>query len=200
MGYTIAIAVVTVLELVYLGWYGRALTGRFSVRSATSFRTRAPRRRVLGTSLLFVAATAGLAALLQPGRGAVTAATSFIPGWWSPEVTASQVAVYGQTTLVVALLAKLLVDALLNPYVEELYWKGHLMPRLPLRGFGQAVAAGVLFSAEHFWQPADFVLVAIVQVGLCWYTLRTKSLDVAMTTHWIVNSLVTVLALLAVVR
>lgn len=197
-GYTIAIAVVTVLELLYLGMYGQAVTGRFSVRAATSFRARLPRLRVAVTSLGFVAGTAALLGLLEPVTAAIARATDVLPAWWSPDVTDTQVAVHGQTALVVALLAKLLVDALLNPYVEELYWKGHLMPRLPLRGFGQALAAGVLFSAEHFWQPSEFLLVAVVQVGLCWYTLRSRSLDVAITTHWVVNSVVTLLALAAV--
>ena len=71
--------------------------------------------------------------------------------------------------LLIALFANLVVDSFVNPYVEELYWKGHLMSRLPLTGVVQPLVAGVLFSAEHFWQPADFALVAIVQVALFWY-------------------------------
>ena len=199
-GYTAAIAIVTVLELLYLGHCGRTATGRFSVRSATTFRTRLRTRRVLLVSIGFVGITAALAALLQPVADAIVTATSFVPDWLSPDVTDAQVATYGRTTLVVALIAKLIIDAFINPLVEELYWKGHLMARLPVSGLMLPLAAGVLFSAEHFWQPSEFLLVAIIQTALCWYTLRTRSLDVAIATHWIVNGLVTVLALVSVLR
>ncbi|MBV9951566.1 MAG: CPBP family intramembrane metalloprotease [Acidimicrobiia bacterium] len=197
--YTVAIAVVTPLELGYLLWYGRRASGRWSIRPAIDLTSHLPKGRVLLTTAGFVLGTAVLAVALGPIASAIDSGTSsWFPSYLSPDITDAAIAHYGQLALVLALAANLVVDAIVNPVVEELYWKGHLMGRIPLAGMGPVIATGVLFSAEHFWQPADFLLVALVQVALCWHARRRNTLDVAIATHWVVNGLVTIASIVAV--
>lgn len=199
VGYTMAIALVTIGELAYLHRMAPPGTPWCRPRAATTLDRRLCLRAVAPTTAGFVVLTALVAGLLQPVADAISSITDrFVPDWLSPVTDHADVAQYGRTVLVVALVANLVIDAIINPYVEELYWKGHLMERLPVARTRQPVALAVLFAAEHFWQPADFVLVALVQLAVGIHAQRTRSLDVAIWTHWVVNGLVSVLTIVSV--
>ena len=72
---------------------------------------------------------------------------------------------------------------MLFPIVEELYFRGFRMPRLPRQNWAAPVATAVLFSLYHLWTPwgsvsrVTYVLPAFVSV---W---RQKDLRVSMATH-----------------
>ncbi len=105
---------------------------------------------------------------------------------------------YGTLAVVVALVANWILDAVVNPVVEELYWKGHLMTRLPVRAGVQPVLLGCLFATEHLWEPAEFLLVLLVQVAVSVHAWRTRSLEVAIATHVVVNTIVSLMTAVAV--
>ncbi len=198
VGYTIAIALVTVFEVAYLRRYARRTTGSSKLSGALSLRRRMPKKRVAIYSLGFVAMTAALAAVLAPLMNAVADATTWLPDNLSPGLESGDVATYGHLAIILALLANWTIDAVVNPIVEELYWKGHLMTRLPVSGILQPILLGLLFATEHFWQPADFLLVVVAQVAISIHAWKSRSVDVAITTHLLVNTIVTATTAVAV--
>lgn len=195
--YTVAIALVTPMELAYLHLASRGASGQTrSIRSALSLLPTKPALSDLYVILACVAATACLAGLLDPlSTMAQQWADGLFPHAPRFELTDDDVAHYGRGVIAAVLLANLAIDALVNPFVEELYWKGHLLPRLPITGLARPLVAGSLFSLEHFWQPSDFLLVAVVQSTLCWIAIKRHSLTIPLGVHWIVNSLVNILLL-----
>jgi uncharacterized protein len=193
LGYTVAIGLVTVGEVTYLRRAARRETGTPSLLGAVSLRRRLGWRRTTLWTLGFVALTVLVNAVLSPVSGAIDGAFGWLPTDLSPEVTDSDVATFGKVAVLAVLVLNWLLDAVVNAPVEELYWKGHLMSRLPVAGMLAPVAMGVLFAGEHFWEPADFLLVAVVQVALSVFAWRTRSLGVAVATHVTVNTLVTVI-------
>ena len=198
VGYTIGIGLVTVLEIWFLRRVAFRATGFRGLRGAVQLTRHLSKWRVAVYSLGFVAMTAGLAGVLSPVSDALSDATSWLPANLSPELVSGDVATYGRVAVVLALVANWLLDAVVNPVVEEMYWKGNLMPRLPVRAALQPLVIGVLFAGEHFWEPADFVLVALAQIAISWHAWRSRSLDVAITTHILVNTLVTATTAVAI--
>jgi membrane protease YdiL (CAAX protease family) len=194
LGYTVAIGLVTLGEIGWLRRAARLETGTPSLLGAVSLRRKLGWRRTALWTLAFVAVTVVLNAVLTPVSGAIDGAFGWLPTDLSPELTDSDVATFGKVVVLVVLLVNWLLDAVVNAPVEELYWKGHLMTRLPVAGMVAPVAMGLLFASEHFWEPADFVLVALVQVGLSVLAWRTRSLGVAISTHVLVNTLVTAIS------
>src|SRR5205807_838165 len=80
------------------------------------------------------------------------------PTWLLPgyDVTTAG---FPTAVLVVTQLVTLLIDGVLNPVVEELYFRGYLLPRLPVAGWPAVPVSAALFAAQHYWQPFNWLLI-----------------------------------------
>ena len=196
VAYTCAIGLVTLGELAVLARQAQRLSGTWDPRRAVALTARLPFRAAVIPIVGFILVAAGLAALLDPVASAISARLAHVvPGWLSADTDATTVATYGRTAVMVALSFNFLIDVIASPYVEELYWKGYLMRRIPARVALQPVALAILFAAQHFWQPGEFLLVALLQAAIGSHAQRTNSLTVAIWTHWLANGIVTVLTI-----
>jgi len=93
------------------------------------------------------------------------------------------------------LLLGLLLSGLVAPIVEELYFRGFLMPRIPVAGaWGPAVNAA-LFSIYHFFSPWNYVAIFAVFLPLAYYVRLRGNLLPAIITHCLFNSVGIVVAL-----
>lgn len=77
-----------------------------------------------------------------------------------------------QAAISVFLVSNLIINGIANPIVEEMYFRGYLLPRLaPFRGWAPAVNAA-LFSVAHIWQPQfalSLFLVVLPLYYLVWW-------------------------------
>lgn len=196
VAYTGAIGLVTLGEVAVLARQAKRLSGTWDPRRAIALTTRLPFRAAVVPIVGFILLAAALAALLDPVAAAISARLDhLVPGWLRTDTDATTVAIYGRTVVMVTLAFNVLIDVIASPYVEELYWKGYLMRRIPAGIAVQPVALALLFAAQHFWQPGEFLLVALLQVVIGIHAQRTTSLTVAIWTHWIANGIVTVLTI-----
>jgi hypothetical protein len=168
--------------------------------AVVAFRRRLPAGRLAVVAGSCLAVAAGLYLWLEPLTGELQRQVSgWLPAAWfvagGPPVS--------RDALVAALLLSLVVDGLVSPAVQELYFHGHLMPRLPVAA-AQAgwllapVASAALFAAQHLWQPQLVVFIFAVQVLLGVLVWRTRCLAVAVVVHSAANVLAILVTLLAV--
>ncbi|MFF3062887.1 CPBP family intramembrane glutamic endopeptidase [Streptomyces sp. NPDC057909] len=190
-GFTFAgLVLVTPFELVYLARrrHGRSLTE--TVADAAGFRRKLPARRLALLVVTLIACTATALAALSP-------VTSFLhnhvfagmPDW--TRSSNDDLAHFGTTIVITSLLLNALGDCLLSPIAEELYYRGHLMSRLPARPATAAVTGAALFAATHFWEPELTVFVFVVQSLMGFTVHRTQSIRVSIYLHIAVNSITT---------
>jgi len=93
------------------------------------------------------------------------------------------------------LLLGLLLSGLVTPIVEELYFRGLLMPRIPVaRAWGPAVNAA-LFSIYHLFSPWNYVVIFVAFLPLAYYVRLRGNLLPAIVTHCLFNSVGIVVAL-----
>jgi hypothetical protein len=93
----------------------------------------------------------GLLALLEaPIRDALF---GWLPDWFVSPVPLESVEDYSSSAWIVTLVAYLALNAVIGPVVEELYFRGYLLPRMSQFGRWAPLANGVLFSVYHFWSP-----------------------------------------------
>src|SRR5690606_40264753 len=64
---------------------------------------------------------------------------------------------YTKTVILITLVLNLLLNGLLAPYLEELYFRGYLLPRMETWGKVAPLVNAVLFSLYHFWQPQIYL-------------------------------------------
>jgi hypothetical protein len=199
--YTIAIGLVTIGEVAVLARHAHRHSGTWDPRRANALTTNLSFRRAAPVVAGFIVFAAVLAALLDPLASAITSSLEHVvPDWLSTDTDADTVAEFGRTAVAIALAFNFLVDVIASPYVEELYWKGFLMRRIPVGLAVQPIALALLFTTQHFWQPGEFLLVALLQIAISVHAQRTNSLTVAIWGHWLANGIVTTITMIDVLR
>jgi membrane protease YdiL (CAAX protease family) len=89
----------------------------------------------------------------------------------------------------------LLLSGLVAPIVEELYFRGFLMPRIPVAGTWAPAVNVALFSIYHFFSPWNYVVIFMIFLPLAYYVRIRGSLLPAIITHSLFNSVGIVAAL-----
>jgi uncharacterized protein len=193
--------VIVPIELGVLLLHAKRTTGAYSLRATVVYRQRVPARRLVPmVAALFAWFTAWL-----------VLATVMLDEWiaerffaWMPDVILqfSMVQEAGESAPTAALVALVIVafvfNGLVGPVVEELYFRGFLLPRIDRLGRWTPVLNTVLFSLYHFWTPWQNLTRIIGFLPLGWLTWRKRSTQLAMAGHVTIN-LVFLLGLAALV-
>jgi threonine/homoserine/homoserine lactone efflux protein len=153
-------------------------------------------RRILLVPVLFAAALAIAAALNPAGNTASGWLAGIYPHWLLPSYNSTTG--YSQLVLVPTLLATVAIDGLINPAVEELYFRGYLLPRLPVTGWRAVPLSAALFSLQHYWQPWNWLLIFVLQLVLTTPIVRLRCLRLGIVMHILTNSFGILTALLGV--
>ena len=86
------------------------------------------------------------------------------------------------------------------PTVEELYFRGYLLPRMPgnLKGW-TAIMHSALFALYHTWTPWLFISRAIGTLPLIYFVMRKKNVYIGIISHCILNSIDFIIAVIFIV-
>jgi membrane protease YdiL (CAAX protease family) len=82
------------------------------------------------------------------------------------------------------------LTGILLPLIEELYFRGFLLPRIAHLGSWAPVVNTVLFSLYHFWSPWAFVSRVIFTFPGFWFAWRNKDIRLSIGMHVGVTSIV----------
>lgn len=88
----------------------------------------------------------------------------------------------------IVLIANIVLSGILVPITEELYFRGYLLPRMPIR-FGRLkpVAHSFLFSVYHFDTPWMIPVRTLGILPLIYTTIHTRNVRPAIVAHCLVN-------------
>jgi hypothetical protein len=186
LGWAMAMCLALVpFELGLLLWLGHRRHGRFSLREVVHYLGRPLTggrlaARVAPLIVWFLVVSTALTPLDNlvyrrlftwlPFDGAGAGMTSYLNG-------------YSHPLMVTSLAVCIPLTGLLLPAIEELYFRGFLMPRLPHQGRWTALASSALFSVYHLWSP--WVVLSRITYLLPAFILvrRTKDLRVSIGAH-----------------
>jgi uncharacterized protein len=183
--------VIAPLELGYLALYAKRTTGSWNVLVAVSYRDWMPRRRLalLATGLatwMLVFITASQLVL-----DTLIAERFFA---WLPDPILQMSAVeggdaVGTGTLIALLACFFIFNGLVGPVAEELYFRGHLLPRIDRFGRGAPVINAVLFGLYHLWTPWRWPSIIVGFLPMSWMAWRKRSVRLSLAAHIIVNNI-----------
>jgi CAAX protease family protein len=108
---------------------------------------------------------------------------SWLPSWFTVQAFNG----YSKEIILVTLVANLVVNGCLAPFVEEFYFRGYLLPRMAAWGEWAFVVNAVLFSFYHFWQPYVYLTLILSLTPMIWLVGKTKDLRLAILTHCLLN-------------
>jgi membrane protease YdiL (CAAX protease family) len=175
------------LEMGHLLLQGKKLNGRWSLAGIVLYRRDWLGWRYLVSSVgLLILSIAGYALSLPLDRFS-RAAFSWLPAWYVFS-DVRQYAQFSRTVLVITFSARLLLDGFVFPLVEELYFRGYLLPRMSRFGWGAPFLNCALFSVYHFWQPYNLPTIFFVSLPMVLAVWKTKNVRVGIYTHILLNT------------
>ncbi len=179
-----AALVLTPFELGYLLHEGRKRNGRYSLRGVASYRTPIPMwQYVVWVPGLFV--IVGIIFTLMKPVDAALQQTLFA---WVPALESGLTAEYSRTALIWTYSLVAVFGVVVGPVVEELYFRGFLLPRMGYAGKWAPVLHSLLFAIYHFWTPWQFVTRTLALIPMI-YVAQRRNLYVSIIVHVLVNTL-----------
>src|SRR5215210_1428797 len=113
----------------------------------------------------------------------------WLPEWFVVPIPLGGIHDYSASSWIVTLCAFFLLNGVIGPVVEELYFRGFLLPRMERLGRWAPLVNATLFSIYHFWSPWQ-ILARIVGIGPMVYAVRWKrSVYLGMAVHCALNTL-----------
>jgi membrane protease YdiL (CAAX protease family) len=142
--------------------------------------------------LPFLVYALGLDVVLQPvSRALITRVF-----WWLPmSLLPSAAALKLTTATLITGLLLLLIDGIIAPFVEELYYRGYLLPRLARLGWLAPVINSLLFTLGHFWQPYNYPLIFLLVLPEVCLVYWKRNIKISILLHCTANTFAAVLSL-----
>jgi len=166
---------------------GRQLNGKFSLTGVVLYREKTPWGKF---ALIFIGAFAviyALITLITPINALITANLfSWLPNWMFLEEQ-SQYLAYAKNILVIIFSIQLIVTGIFLPWVEELYFRGYLLPRISRFKWWAPVFSGLCFGLYHSWQLYGFLTVFVLGTALSFIVMWRQDIRLSIGLHVFAN-------------
>ncbi len=186
----IAIAIVLVpFELGYLLIQGKKLHGRCSLRGVILFNESIPLRQAMIFIPLLLLWAVFCFGYLSPRLDPyfIEHLFSWLPSWFFANGFTQTDSQHTHAILVITMILGFVFNGLVGPIVEELYFRGYLLPRTKHLGGWAPLLNAVLFSLYHFfspWQNPTRILALLPLVYVVWWK---RNIVVGIVTHCALN-------------
>jgi uncharacterized protein len=193
----IFLAILLVLIPFELGYlFYRARKNGSSLGSVVLYREPVPRGQFVALVLGLLAWSALFFVFLYPPLDAFFIENVFS---WLPDsfFLIEDYSRYSATVLLTTWVFGLVVNGIVGPVVEELYFRGYLLPRISRLGAWAPLVNTVLFSLYHFftpWQNVGRILGLLPMVYATWWK---RNIYLSMAVH-VLGNVSTMLLLLPV--
>lgn len=174
---------------VMLVWNVRT-TGRRSLMDAILYRQGGNAAETIGLSLLLLVWWGALAIGIAPITQFLDAhLTSWLPAWTSQEALISNLLYSSHAQRVTALGLGVLLSGFVAPIVEELYFRGFLLPRMAHWGWAAPVVNSLLFALYHFYFPGNVPGIFVAFTPIAYVVMLKKNWRIGLIVHILINIL-----------
>ena len=168
------------LELGFLLYQGKKKNGHFTLQGIISYQNSIPWwQYFVWVSVIFVIVGV-IMSLFKPVDSFLQKNLFF----WMPDMDLGLDGNYSKTILIVTYSMALLINVFLAPMVEELYFRGYLLPRM--KGKFAILFHSFLFAAIHVFTPWMIIARTIGFLPIIFGTTK-KNIYVGMIVHMLCN-------------
>lgn len=178
----LAFALVLVpVELGYLFVQGKKTTGRYTLRGIISYRNPILWWQYIGWPIIIVTVIGIIFSALKPIDAFIQEKLFF----WMPDLNSGLDGNYSRTVLIITYAMSLIFNVFLAPLVEELYFRGYLLPRI--NGRFAILFHSFLFAAIHVFTPWMMITRTLGLLPLV-FGVKNLNIYVGMIVHILCNS------------
>jgi len=168
------------VELGYLFYQGKKKTGSFSLQGIITYRNSIPRWQYFVWPIIIFVVTGAIFTLLKPVDAFLQERLFF----WVPDLNYGLDGNYSRTILIVTYSVLLIFGAFLAPLVEELYFRGYLLPRM--KGRFAPLFHTFLFAAVHVFTPWMIITRTLGVLPLV-FGVKKKNIYIGIIFHILVD-------------
>lgn len=177
---------------------GKRLNGRYSLKGVVLYREKTAWKTF---AWVFAAAFVSLYLLIMLSAPIDSLMAerlfSWLPGWIFLD-DAAQYQGYPKNILVLVFTLHLLITGIVLPWVEELYFRGYLLPRMSRYQKWAPLLGGLFFALYHVWQLFSFTGVFLLGAGLGYVVWWKKDIRLSISLHLFANALLRIFLLMGV--
>lgn len=119
---------------------------------------------------------------------------SWLPEWYfNPSFGTDNLELIAKVFLI-----GIFIDGLVGPIIEELFFRGYLLPRMAFLKNWAPILNGLMFGAYHFWQPHNLIAVCAMGIILSLIVWKTKNVYLGIAIHCTMNILGSISGYMAV--
>lgn len=101
----------------------------------------------------------------------------------------SQYLAYPKRILVITFALQFVLTGIALPWVEELYFRGFLLPRIARYQWLALIIGGLFFGLYHSWQPSGFFTVFLLGTALGYLVMWQRDIRLSIGLHVFANAL-----------
>lgn len=177
------------LELGILLYQGYKRNGRLSLEGIVLNREKLPIRQYLWLVPILLVWTAFITTVFIPVSGGLQHAWfSWWPGLLILSDFARNLAQYPRSVVWAVVILSFVLN-IATPIVEELYFRGYLLPLLPGGTTWAPLISVVLFSLYHFWLPWENLTRIIALLPLAYAVQWKRNVYLSIFVHCLLNTL-----------
>jgi membrane protease YdiL (CAAX protease family) len=178
-----------VLVSVELGWLLREAhrrTGSWTITAVMPFR---PPRFTWWKALIILGLFGWglLVSAFSIGGSIKDEFFTWLPDWALDPLPATFAETGSSTAQAATAIGYLLFLVLLAPLVEELYFRGYLLPRLSRFGSWAPLINATLFATYHLWKPWDLLTLSVIFAPIAYAVWRLRDVRISIGVHVALN-------------
>lgn len=172
---------------VMLFWNAR-FTGRWSFSQAVAYRQPGTAVDYIVLPLLLFVCWGVLSIAIVPISQYLDAHLTFwLPVWTTQVALITSLASSSPAQRSIALGLAVLLSGFVAPVVEELYFRGFLLPRMEHWGWVAPVLSSLLFAIYHFYFPGNVPGIFVAFVPISYIVMLKKNWRIGAITHSLFN-------------
>lgn len=176
-------------ELGFLFYQGKKRNGCYSLNGIVLFRERIP----IGKMILIIIslfAWGGFVFTLLPKLDSLISETLFawFPAWSSPNNLLGNISQYSKPAITITIIAGFLLNGIAGPIVEEFYFRGYLLPRIPVSRWWSPLINVLLFSLYHFFTPWQNISRILAFLPISYAVAWKRNIFLSMWAHCLLNT------------
>jgi membrane protease YdiL (CAAX protease family) len=113
--------------------------------------------------------------------------SGWLPAWVSQESLVGGLANSSSTQRSITLGLAVLLSGFVAPAVEELYFRGFLLPKMERWGWAAPVVNSFLFAVYHFYFPGNVPGIFLAFIPLSYVVILKKNWRIGLVVHSLFN-------------
>ncbi len=176
-------------ELGYLLYQAKKRNKSFSLKGIVSFRNKIPKWQYIVLPALLLGWVFFIAMIVNPPleKTIIERFFNWVPEPYFFESLVSQANQYSKSLLVFSVVFGVFLNGIFGPIVEELYFRGYLLPRISRFRNWAPLLNTALFSFYHFFTPWQNPLRIIALTPVFYAVWRKKNIYLGIIVHCFMN-------------